>query len=961
MEIAALLAFLGIVIIGALLGLLAFWKVRKVEALPEQVAKLRAEISALRQQIDAAAPNRVDTQAPDTPYEDLISDRPEAGPVESPQPDDSRAADTVPSAKPSLWPDRGQVAARTSADPSIVGPSNAEELKTSGSPSPTATTDQSSPKRMAPPKDIESTVGALWAVWVGGIALAFGGIFLVRYSMEQGWLGPVARVSFGLAFGIILGAIGEWTRRRDKAFSFAGFEKANIPAILTASGTVAAFASIYAAYELYDLISPAVAFVLLGAVAIAGLTAALLHGILLAAVGLLGSYCVPLLVSTNEPKPLALALYILIVSAAAFGVARVRLWRWLAIVASGGLILWGLVLLAITGTTDRPIMFGYAFASLAMAYLVFIVSLYDRVPAKFLNVDRVATSVLTGNLLLLLGAILFQTYDALTILVLAAIVLGCFGAAYFYAAVRYVLLAGMVVITLGYLGWSVPLDDVMLFTDNVGSSFGPSTPMLENIRQNNDTAFVWTGIILAGLAAGLGFYGTLKSASRALLAIGGTALPILLLSVAYVRMEMFQSSLLFGGLALVLGLAIGALANRFYFQLPEDVSAREEAISAYAIASIAAIALAIGFTLEKGALTIALALVVPATAFVYARRPLASLRPVAIIVALLWVARIAWDPRIVGAELGTLPIFNWLLYGYGIPTAGFAVSAWLLGLDQRDRWLEILEAITIASLAVTIGLLGLHAIDPAEVFTRFDTLAEAAIVALVSGGIALGLLRITRTQSSKSMAMAVTGLGYAGMAIGGIGLLVFWNPLFTGEKIGSGLIFNQLTFGYLLTAGLYALLAYVSRGKRPVLYSGTSAALSFALFATWVTLTIRHAFHPTNLLFGSTTDTELYVYSIVWLGIGVAVLIAGILTGHRPVRLLSGAILIAVIAKVFLIDMANLTGVLRALSFIGLGIVLIGIGLMYQRLLRKPADNDPGVDQDNADTIDEASIASEQP
>ena len=44
------------------------------------------------------------------------------------------------------------------------------------------------------------------------------------------------------------------------------------------------------------------------------------------------------------------------------------------------------------------------------------------------------------------------------------------------------------------------------------------------------------------------------------------------------------------------------------------------------------------------------------------------------------------------------------------------------------------------------------------------------------------------------------------------------------------------------------------------------------------------------------------------------------------------------VVKVFLLDMAGLTGVWRALSFIGLGLVLIGIGYLYQRLLfaKKP-------------------------
>ena len=47
----------------------------------------------------------------------------------------------------------------------------------------------------------------------------------------------------------------------------------------------------------------------------------------------------------------------------------------------------------------------------------------------------------------------------------------------------------------------------------------------------------------------------------------------------------------------------------------------------------------------------------------------------------------------------------------------------------------------------------------------------------------------------------------------------------------------------------------------------------------------------------------------------------------------SAAVVALTIGKVFLIDMGGLTGILRALSFIGLGAVLVGIGWLYQRLL----------------------------
>src|SRR5258708_24549733 len=77
------------------------------------------------------------------------------------------------------------------------------------------------------------------------------------------------------------------------------------------------------------------AFVLLGIVALATLAAALLHGPALAALGLIGAEATPLLVATGTPNYWALYVYLAVVTAAAFVLARVRLWRWLAVTAGG--------------------------------------------------------------------------------------------------------------------------------------------------------------------------------------------------------------------------------------------------------------------------------------------------------------------------------------------------------------------------------------------------------------------------------------------------------------------------------------------------------------------------------------------------------------------------------------------------------------------------------------------------
>ena len=71
----------------------------------------------------------------------------------------------------------------------------------------------------------------------------------------------------------------------------------------------------------------------------------------------------------------------------------------------------------------------------------------------------------------------------------------------------------------------------------------------------------------------------------------------------------------------------------------------------------------------------------------------------------------------------------------------------------------------------------------------------------------------------------------------------------------------------------------------------------------------------------------------VWLAYGVALLLFGIWQRSQPARLASAAVTLLTIAKVFLVDMAGLTGIYRALSLIGLGAVLVGIAWLYQHWL----------------------------
>src|SRR5262249_34272027 len=48
----------------------------------------------------------------------------------------------------------------------------------------------------------EERLGARWVVWIGGLTLALGGFFLVRYSIDAGLIGPRVRIVCGGLFAL---------------------------------------------------------------------------------------------------------------------------------------------------------------------------------------------------------------------------------------------------------------------------------------------------------------------------------------------------------------------------------------------------------------------------------------------------------------------------------------------------------------------------------------------------------------------------------------------------------------------------------------------------------------------------------------------------------------------------------------------------------------------------------------
>ncbi len=69
----------------------------------------------------------------------------------------------------------------------------------------------------------------------------------------------------------------------------------------------------------------------------------------------------------------------------------------------------------------------------------------------------------------------------------------------------------------------------------------------------------------------------------------------------------------------------------------------------------------------------------------------------------------------------------------------------------------------------------------------------------------------------------------------------------------------------------------------------------------------------------------------------IGLLLAGIRLPDKALRLAGLILLTGTILKVFLIDAGELEGIWRILSFLGLGVALIGIGRLYGPVLRAEA------------------------
>ncbi len=417
--------------------------------------------------------------------------------------------------------------------------------------------------------------------------------------------------------------------------------------------------------------------------------------------------------------------------------------------------------------------------------------------------------------------------------------------------------------------------------------------------------------------------------------------PLTLAMLSFLEFGNFTFDLKHGGTGIgyaVLFLALAVWVDKRM----EGMRWRDAVIGGLVTGSFMSVVLVLHTLAHSVATTILVA--VAGFAYLYASRikPWPALTWMMGLAGIVVLARIAWQPSLVGdMTLSKTPFLNQLLPGYGIPALLAGLGAYMVKDGPSIRARNFLQALASLLGLMTVAILTRHALNGGTLAGNEPTLGEQSIYTLIAVGGSAVLMTLDMKSPSPVFRWGSIIVGTISLVSALFAHLITLNPYYTGELTGEWPFFNLLLLGYLLPALGYFGLAYYARGKRPEPYVYGLAAGGAVMAFAWVTLSVRRFWQGPGLADWKGFDqAEMYAYSVVWLILGVGLLVAGSRFHAKSLRLASAVLVFASVLKVFLIDMSNLEGIFRAASFIGLGAVLIGIGLFYQKVLRtieKPA------------------------
>ena len=436
------------------------------------------------------------------------------------------------------------------------------------------------------------------------------------------------------------------------------------------------------------------------------------------------------------------------------------------------------------------------------------------------------------------------------------------------------------------------------------------------------------------LIVGGGAFAALWNARRPALwgSVAGATL-VVVYAVAYWRIEGFSIAPIWtaAGLALALILTLAADRVRRHREAP----GMNGALGAFAVAAVAALSLTMTTAFENAWLTVALAVELPAIAWIASRLDLPALRRLAFVLAGIVLVRLIVNYRVLDYPMVGYPGLNWLLYGYAVPAVAFFAAARVFRRKADDTLVTLLEAGAVAFTVLFFSLEVRHLMSGGRIDAPEYGFAERSLQSIV--WLTVGYILYARQPPVGRLVRKWGARFLVGLALGQV--IAFQvladNPVFGRVPVGTWPVFNLLLLGYLVPGAFAVLFMRAARRHGHGRVELTAGFLALFLGFVWLNFEIRHAFHG-SVLVGDPTNAELYAYSAGWLAYAGFLLALALWRGYAAPRYGSLVIVLLTAAKVVVFDVAWLAGIWRALSFLGLGLALVGVSYLYRRFVFPP-------------------------
>ncbi len=813
-------------------------------------------------------------------------------------------------------------------------------------------------------KDLESLIGGNWFSRIGILCIILSTGFFLKYAFENELIGPTGRVMIGVLLGVGFVIGGERLRTQGYRYYAHG---------LLGGGIAILYLSIFAAFARYQLIGQLPAFALMtGVTALAVLQAARYDALAIAVLGLIGGFLTPILLSTGKDNQIGLFSYIALLDLGVLGVAYFKQWRvlnYLAYVAT--------VLMA-AGWMDEwyapeklwTTIFFFTLLFVIFALLAVLYNVINRTPARAPEI-----------ILILLNAGLY------------------FGVSYQLLESKYTIYLGLFSVLvsgfylgLGYLTYSRDREDRYLVLTFLGlaSLFLTLAVPIQFNQHWVTMAWAIEGVILTWIGLRTGSNLTRYAA----LAVLGIALfhwlSVDLGEFGYRIEAQFLPVLNRRGISAMILIACFAGAVWLYHRNGELVPDEERwrtmgtlglIANALAVAwlsadlrdafeqakaplvarvgeepwqwdaigrldSIKHLLLTLFWCLYTGALMVA----------GFAKR-VAPLRWAALALLGLTVFKVMvmdarysiapWRMLILNPAFGAFVILALTL---ALVYRKYSRSDFITGTEQIAVPPILLSAANLMALiGLSLEINGHFAVrGGGSDYDRAASLASTKQFALTA---------LWSVYGAISLAIALRGgsewRGYKWLRFGAVGLLglaVFKVMTFDSAYAVSGRtpIFNQTFAGFsmVVAALAYAYWLHARLATPPdpwrsllvpalLIVTNALAVYSLSLEAEgYFSAAMRPLEYDSETWRNANLARQLWL-SVIWAVYGGGMLVAGLWRRNRLLRLMALLLLGLTILKVFLIDLSALDNIYRVISFVVLGVILLVVSFLYQKLAQR--------------------------